>query len=654
MTLVDRVRATFAPGGPLARRLAGWEPRPQQEDLAVAIAESLKAGEHMVGEAGTGVGKSFAYLLPAILWADATGQRIVISTRTKALQAQLAEKDLPFLQGVLPIEFTWSVAVGRNNYACLRRMHKALANAHTLFPEPDRVAELERIRDWAHASPERGVRDELPFVPAGSVWDEVQAEQGNCLGVECPHYAPCHWQRGRQRMQHARVLVVNHSLYFADVALRAAGVRYLPEHECVVFDEAHHLENVASEALGVRLSPGMIEWQLSRLAGRDGRRGLLRKLKLHDAVLLVDHVRHRAAQWFGVVDTQLGHNCELRLHADAPFDASLAEGLSHLAHRLVDAADRFDHEQAMELRSRAERLGNAAAAVRMFARPQADNEVRWLERERKQVVARLAPLDVGELLKEQLFARVPRCVLVSATLGPPANGFGWMRQRLGLAEARTLCVDSPFPYGDNVKLEIAEGLPDPGRDSEAWEREATERITELCIANGGRALILCTSHGFVQACRAHLATPCAEHGLRLLVQGDGPLPQLIAAKRDDPASVLVGTDALWEGIDIAGDAVTLVVLTRVPFPVPTHPLVEARAEAIARSGQSSFYGYSLPLAMLKLRQGFGRLVRSTTDRGRVVLLDPRIVRRSYGRHLVAALPACGNEDGYPHGGEMSG
>lgn len=651
--LTEQVRGLWNPRGVLARRLPGWERRAEQEAMAEAIAACLEQGRTCVGEAGTGVGKTFAYLLPAILWADATGKQVLVSTRTKALQEQIARKDLPFLQAVLPVEFSWAVAVGRNNYLCLRRLRRALQDGPRLFQDPARTGQIDRIAAWARARPDAGVRNELEFVPHPEVWQEVQAEQGNCLGAECAWFDPCHWQRGKRAMQTARVVVVNHALYFADLALRMAGVAYLPHHDAVVFDEAHHVEAIASEALGFRLSPAQFDWHLSRLANRRASRGLLVKLGLHREARLVRELYRLADAYFEAPRAMLAQaeGAQLRLQAGTAFEDCLSEPLENLVQALRRASGHLVRESRMELDARAGRLSEFAAVARSLAHAPDPNEVRWLEQERNQVVVRSSPIEIGELLRQHLFPHLSRAVLVSGTLGPPEGDFAWLRSRLGIDQARCVRVGSPFPYEDNVEVVLEEGLPDPGDEPAAFEQEACTRIRDHCLANGGRALVLCTSWRFLDHCRAALAPALAAAGLPLLVQGDRPLTQLVEEKRRKPESVLVGTDTLWEGIDIPGEALTLLILTRFPFPVPSHPLIAARCEAIERQGQSGFDGYSVPLALLKFRQGFGRLVRSASDRGRVVVLDPRARRRSYGRRFLVALPKCRTaEPGRPRPG----
>lgn len=647
--LSDEILPLFGPDGPLARRLEGYERRPEQEQLCQAIGETLDHGGTIVAEAGTGVGKSFAYLVPAILLAERTKKQVVISTRTKALQAQLATKDIPFLQAVLPIEFTATVCVGRNNYVCRRRLERALENRNSLFEHDAELEELVAIRNWVAAGPDFGLRNELSFVPESKVWSEVQAESGNCLGKACRHFEPCEWQKGKRRMRTAQILIVNHALYFADLALRMNGAEYLPEHQLVVFDEAHHLENIAGDALGHRFSFGMLEWVLSRLVTRRGK-GLLARLGRHDEIQRIHELRRTAQAYFEAIEARLdtGDGGTCRLHRNDCIEDTFSHAIDGIARSLHDYAEGCERETELELKSRIERLFELAAVTRAFAKPAEDNTVRWIERANRRAVLRAAPVRVAEILRDALFDQMPASVLVSATLGPPERGFSWLRDRLGIGEsARTLRVGSPFPYEKNVKFEVAEGMPDPSTDASDYEREVARRVVDLCRENGGRSLVLCTSWRFVQRCAEALRPVVDELGIELLVQGERPLDQLIERKREEPTSILIGTDSLWEGIDLPGDAVTLVILTRFPFPVPSHPLIAARVDDLESRGMSSFGEYVLPVALLRFIQGFGRLVRSSHDTGRVVLLDPRARRKRYGQRFLDALPGglgCGDDD----------
>jgi len=639
------VPSLLGPDGPIARRLHDYEVRPQQLDLANAVDAALRGRHHLIAEAGTGTGKSFAYLLPAALHADRhQGEGpVVISTRTIALQEQLEQKDLPFLHAVLPFEWSSVTAIGRNNYLCLRRMHQAERD-RSLFEDPEKHAQLRRIVDWSMTTGD-GTRQELDFQPRPEVWEEVQAEHGNCLNRACKHYDHCHWQRARRRMQTAQVLVVNHALYMADLALRIAGASYLPAHRVVIFDEAHHLERTATESLGMRVGRSTVQWHLRRIHGRRKDRTLLKRHGTQAAQLLWEEAHQVSELFFDELDERLrreGNGDGLALH-DHEVDERLSPILRALSGELASTAMRVGEvDVQMELQARASGLESLCAMLRALCVPNPVSEtplVRWLEHARRGAQLCGAPLDVSATLRKHLFEEGPTTVLTSATLGTGGDdSFRWLRTQLGLDRAQTLKVGSPFDYDRSVEFVLEEAMPDPAREAHSFRRECAERTERHVLDNGGRALILCTSWDFVRHLAAQLRPALQDNGIELLVQGEAPLTRLLERKRDEPTSVLIGTDSLWEGIDVRGDALTLLVVTRLPFQSPGHPLTQARMQAMKDKGRDPFADHSLPEAILKFRQGFGRLIRGSQDRGKVVLLDPRVRTKMYGRRFVSALP----------------
>lgn len=638
------VAALLGPAGPIARRLPDFEARPQQLDLAMAVERALTDRKHLIAEAGTGTGKSFAYLLPAAVHADRhQGEGpVVVSTRTIALQEQLEHKDLPFLHAVLPFEWSSVTAIGRNNYVCLRRMHLAEREQH-LLEDPERHSQLRRIVDWSLTTKD-GTRQDLAFPPLPEVWEEVQAEHGNCLQRACKHFDHCHWQRARRRMQSAQVLVVNHALYFADLALRIAGASYLPPHRVVIFDEAHHLERVATESLGLRVGRSTIGWHLRRIHGRRSDRSLLARHGTPVAKLLWEEANQYNEAFFAELHERLlsgGKSEGLALH-DTLLEEPLTPVLRSLSTELASAAVRVTEIDAqMELQARANGLDALCATLRALCVPNPAATtplVRWLEPSRHGALLCGAPLDVSQALRQHLFTNGPTTILTSATLGVPDDpSFGWLRRQLGLDEASTLRVGSPFDYDRAVQLVIPEAMPDP-TDVNAFRREVVEQCLQHVHENGGRALILCTSWEFVRSVAGALRPSLHEAGIELLVQGEQPLQRLLERKRAEPTSVLIGTDSLWEGIDLRGDALTLLVITRLPFQSPGHPLTQARMAMLKAQGRDPFADHSLPEAILKFRQGFGRLIRGSADRGKVVVLDPRVRTKGYGRRFLGALP----------------
>lgn len=633
----------LGPDGPIAARLPGYERRPQQLQMAQAVERALVEGRHLLAEAGTGVGKSFAYLLPAVLHAVAHAGEgpVVVSTRTIALQQQLEGKDLPFLRSILPLEWNTVTAIGRNHYLCLRRMHLAARESATLFPDVERLAQLRRVVDWSATTPS-GVRFELDPPVDTAVWEEVQAEHNNCLHRACPYYEPCLYQRARRRMETAQILVVNHALYMADVALRLAGAAYLPAHRVVIFDEAHHLERVASESLGLRITLGTVLWHLRRLHPERSGRSLLKAHGTPRARLLVGEIRELARSFFADLEDRLRHSdtattAEL---GEEPLEDPLSDLLDELALQVLSCAeDVAALDLRTELQARARGLAGLATALRALCGPGDPDHVRWLERFKAGVELRSAPLRVADALRRAVFDAGKIAILTSATLtAGPHDDFSWLRERLGIGDADRLRVGSPFDYSRAVRLRLLTDLPDPGQDQEGFLHAACERVLELLRSHGGRALVLCTSWQFVRRLASYLRAPLEDMGIPLLVQGEAPLHRLLERKKAEPHSVLIGTDSLWEGIDVPGEALSLLVLTRFPFRNPNHPLTRARMRACERAGGDAFADHTLPEAILRFRQGFGRLVRSSADAGTVAILDPRARTKAYGRAFLEALP----------------
>ena len=500
----------------------------------------------------------------------------------------------------------------------------------------------------------------LPEPVTDQVWEEVRAEHQNCLHRACPHYGPCHYQRARRSMAGAHILVVNHALYMADVALRMAGAAYLPAHRVVIFDEAHHLERVATESLGLRFTKAMLRWHLGRLQPKNSKRNLLSRYGTDRARTLVRQLHRTGDEFFGGLDRQLqdaGKDTVALGDDTLPGGDGLAGLLTDLAQELAGCADTLEStDLRTELHARARGFESMQIAVRSLCNPLAcgdnmgDNMVRWLEAAKRGPALRSAPLDVSLALARHVFNDQHTCVLTSATLGTqPAvesdpvpdgdgNDFPWLRHCLGIANADTLRLGSPFQYHQQVQVVLEEALPDPAREPDQYLEEARHRILRHLLLNHGRALVLCTSWHFVQRLAEFLRPRLEEQALPLLVQGEAPMPDLLHKKQSQPQSILLGTDSLWEGIDIKGDSLTLLILTRFPFQPPNHPLTQARLRRIEARGGNGFWEQTLPEALLKFRQGFGRLVRSSTDTGKVVVLDPRIRTKHYGVEFLKALP----------------
>jgi Rad3-related DNA helicase/REP element-mobilizing transposase RayT len=890
----------LGPGGAIARRLGkGYEPRAQQLEMATAVERALSQDKHLVVEAGTGVGKSFAYLVPAIDYVLRTKKRVVISTHTISLQEQLVDKDIPLLQSVYPDEFSAVLVKGRGNYLCHRRLDQARARQNMLFDNDLQLEALWQIEEWAQDTHD-GSLASLPMLPEMAVWEKVNAEAGNCLGKRCNYFDKCHWQAAKRRMQSGQLLIVNHALFFSDLALKMAGATYLPKYDAVIFDEAHTLEDVAGQHFGIRLSEAAVRYQLRTLYDRRRGSGILSThgssanaaigcvLELHDeAELFFDRIAH----WQEKFGRPNG-----RVHEPVDVPNDLTPRLNDLVKFLKEMIAKLGEDEAAvsELGSLAMKVGGMADTIDAVMRQSMPDAVYWFEltgRTPRRVSLHAAPIDVAEGLRTQLFEKITRVVLTSATLatgekgqstqrgasprgtgaspvqpregirrgaylphltqrngiytvtfrladtlprhvvsskaadskarnaldmfvanfddaldagngncwlkdsavaqlvtdtierfngerykviawsimpnhvhlilqpigihelpdiihsikswtakeanrilsrsgefwqseyydhlirdpndlyaqvdyvwnnpakanledwkwrgrdddvlalmvgfvmdehgrGARATGnaatrddratdefaqaatlpektdprFAFITRRLGIDRAETLHLGSPFDYASQATLYIENGLPDPA-DALRFAPAAAEKVMHYLEQTHGGAFVLFTSYKALLEMANLLKSRIEALGLPLLVQGqNAPRKVLLDRFRSLDNAVLFGTSSFWQGIDVQGDKLRNVIIVKLPFAVPDEPLTEAKLEAIRRGGGNPFMDLSVPEAVIKLKQGFGRLIRSKTDRGIVVILDGRVRSRRYGQLFLDALPACKTVD----------
>jgi len=639
----SEVQQFFDPDGPLSRDKAfGYEPRPQQAEMADIVARAIEEGKHLAIEAGTGVGKSLAYLIPAIKAALDLNIQVVVSTYTISLQEQLIKKDLPLIKRLLGKPFKAVMAKGRSNYLCLRRLARARQMEKDLF-KPDDALEVDRIQAWAdHAFD--GSLQSMDFQPSPEVWQNVQVEAGNCMWQRCPEYQQCYFMQARREMRDAHVVVVNHSLFFADLALKGQGASLLPDYRIAILDEAHQLEQIASQHLGIRLSQAGVEYWLRRLYSADGSKGLLVALRQGRAAQQVMDIRSELArliqeleQWAGIDQGAFTKVIPEALGIPTTLPQKIDGLLAEL--RII-----HDENENIDVRAELSASRRRGAEIRMmtdmFLNQSLEDQVYWLQREgtrRKQLVMYSAPIEVGPHLKQQLFLDDRTIIMTSATLAVN-NSLDYFTHRIGAESAQANAVGSPYEYARQMTIHIPKNMPEPTA-GDSYVKACAEAVIHYTNQSRARAFVLCTNSKFMRDLHALTVSRLVDSGYSVYSQHDGvPRHTMIERFKSESAGVLFGLDSFWMGVDVRGDALSNVIITKLPFAVPDEPVIKARMNRITEQGGDAFKEYSLPEAILKFRQGVGRLIRSSTDTGIVVILDPRIHKKWYGKYFLKALP----------------
>jgi ATP-dependent DNA helicase DinG len=643
---VGRVEAIFSPEGLLAKA-KNFELRPQQQQMAGAIARALEEEQHLVAEAGTGVGKSLAYLVPAVLFTLEQHKKAVISTHTINLQEQLLYKDIPILKKILPVEFEAALMKGRQNYLCPRRLERALAQRGDLFTGPEQT-ELERIGEWAARTTD-GTLSDLWFEPDAKVWTQVCSEAHVCSKKSCGERGNCFYQRARKRLLAADVLVVNHTLLF----MLLSGVEgfaddergYIFPNDFLILDEAHTVEQTASRQVGIGVSQYGLRAVVQRLYNVRTHKGLFTVTRDGTGVSLAAELIDEIDKFFQAIEQRCDFRKgrEYRVRQPNVVGDTVTGRLMALQARVAEVMKRQNDEiLKMELQELGRRIANARGGIDIFLNQSAHEHVYWVERTGKAaqfLTLNAAPVDMAPVLRRLLFREGRSCIMSSATLSVGRKDLAYFRNRIGAEKAEPLQLGSPFNFERQMKMFLVRKMPDP-READ-YEIELARWIEHFVTQTNGHAFVLFTNYRAMQQLAERMADFFAERDLNLLVQGAGlPRSKMLQRFKTTPRSVLFGTDSFWMGVDVPGDALRNVIITRLPFAVPDHPLIQAKLETIIARGGDAFTEYSLPEAILKLRQGVGRLIRAKTDQGIIVILDNRIVTKPYGRAFMTALPDC--------------
>ena len=649
-SLADRMKLAFSEEGELSKS-ADFEYRPQQQEMAVLVARALETSSPLIVEAATGVGKSLAYLLPAVTFALENKRKAIICTHTINLQEQLIGKDIGIVKKLVG-DFHAELLKGRSNYLCPNRLQRAWKETGDLFTSSE-TAELQMLAEWAQKSQD-GTLSDLDFTPSSKVWSLVCSEPHACTPRRCPPGSGCAYQEVRRRIAQADVLILNHTLFFTLLSsteeLATDEVNFLFPRDFVIVDEAHTIENIAARQLGLHVSESNMRFELGRLFNPRTRKGFFSHHGNRDGVREVEQAVSAVEDFFRNAEAQCrfqGHGREFRIREPGLVEDTLSLALQRVAKQAIKSGDEAKHENTrLEFHDMAKRLTNLRVTVAAFLEQQEEGHVYWAEKsggENRNFSFHSAPIDVAEKLEQIFFRGNKSCVFTSATLGVGEDqALSYFRKRVGARKVKAACIESPFDFKKQMRLYLMKRMPEPRTPT--YDAELKKWIAHFIDLSRGRAFVLFTSYALMTQMADELEEHCDDRGYRLLVQGRGmPRHQMLQEFKQDVHSVLFGTDSFWTGVDVPGEALSNVIITRLPFAVPDHPLTASRLEHLEEQGLNPFTEYSVPEAILKLRQGVGRLIRSNKDRGICAILDNRILSKPYGKAFLNALPDCPTE-----------
>jgi len=650
--LAREMHEAFAADGWLSRS-ADFEYREEQQRMAVEVGQALEKKRPVIVEAGTGVGKSLAYLVPAALLAVRQKRKAVISTHTINLQEQLIAKDIPIVQKLLPLTpFSAVLLKGRGNYLCPGRLARAMRAVTELFTTAEHD-ELRALWKWKQETKDGTVSD-LDFTPSPNVWTQVCSEPHACTGKTCGPESGCFYQDARRRAAEANMIVLNHTLFFTMLSgqedLGVEGEGFLFPNDFVIIDEAHTIENTAAKQLGLHLSQSGLRFELGRLYNPRSQKGLFALARRPDAVTACARLHQQIDDFFDTVReaaTFSPAGKEFRVRKAGLVENTLNGGLLDIVQhiRSVTEDDTTADNLLNEITEMGRRFGEVRGGLEEFLTQSREGHVYWVERsgiDGRNLSLHAAPIDVSPLLRALFFSGQKTCVLTSATLGTGDTNLRYFRRRCGAEKVRAVEIGSPFDWENQMRLYLVRTLPDP--NSPGYEGALEEWVKHFLELSQGRAFVLFTSYKLMESLASRLEPWMRQKKWDLLVQGKGkPRHQLLADFKESVSSVLFGTESFWTGVDVPGEALSNVIITRLPFAVPDHPLTAARIEHIEDRGGNSFMEYSVPEAVLKLRQGIGRLIRTRKDKGIAVILDPRIMTKTYGKTFLEALPPAPRE-----------